>query len=135
MIRKMIMVLGMCGTLFVGHAKADEYSLQSAPPVVVKTMPESGTQGVPVTTREIRVVFSKPMKLGTWSWGMVSKESFPTLNGKPKFLDDGKTCILPVKLDAGKTYSILVNTPKLTGFQDEAGTPAMPYLIIFETAK
>ena len=135
MIRKMIMVLGMCVSLSVGPTFAEDFTLQSAPPVVVKSLPESGTQAVPVTTKEIRVVFSKPMKLGTWSWAMVSKESFPALTGKPRFLDDGKTCILPVKLEAGKTYSVLVNTQKLTGFQDEAGTPAMPYLIIFETAK
>jgi len=41
-----------------------------------------------------------------WSWSTLSKESFPKLNGNPKFLSDERTCVLPVKLEPGKTYAI-----------------------------
>lgn len=52
----------------VGIARAaDDVSLQAVPPVVIKTLPEAGTDGVDPGLPEIKVTFSKEMKDGSWS--------------------------------------------------------------------
>ena len=68
----------------IGVSQADEITLESVPPVVVKTVPAAGTPDVDPKTTEIKVTFSKTMKDGTWSWSTLSKESFPEIDGKPK---------------------------------------------------
>jgi hypothetical protein len=118
----------------VAAARADEVTLDSVPPVVVKTVPEAGASDVDAATTEIKVTFSKDMQDGTWSWSTLSKESFPEINGKPKYADK-RTCVLPVKLEAGKTYSIWVNSEKYTSFKDADGHSAVPYLLVFRTKK
>jgi hypothetical protein len=116
-------------------AEQEKPSVQTMPPVVVKTVPESGDTKVDPTITEIQVTFSKKMADKSWSWTQISDESYPKTTGKPHYLDDGKTCVLPVKLEPGKTYVILLNPPKFTGFRDLKGRPAMEYLLIFETTK
>ena len=114
--------------------RAREITVETAPPVVVKTVPEAGSAEVDASTTEIKVTFSKAMMDGTWSWTTASPDTFPETAGKPKYLDDGKTCtILPVKLQPGKTYAIWVNSAKFRNFKDKAGQPAVPYLLVFKT--
>jgi RNA polymerase sigma-70 factor (ECF subfamily) len=69
----------------------------------------------------------------TWSFSTVSKESFPEVNGDPKYLADEQTCVLPVKLQPGKTYAIWINSNKFQNFKDQNGTAAIPYLLVFKT--
>ena len=69
----------------------------------------------------------------SWSWVQASKEIFPTLDGKPKYLADKRTCVLPVKLRPGKTYAIWLNAQKFENFKDTDGRPALPYLLVFKT--
>lgn len=109
-----------------------ELSVASTPPVVVKTVPAAGATAV---DPEIQVAFSKAMQDGSWSWATVSEESFPKLNGQPRYLPDGKTCVLPVKLEPGKTYAIWVNSEKFKNFKDKSNKPAVPYLLVFETKR
>jgi len=121
---------------FVGAGVwAGEITLESVPPVVVKTVPEAGAAGVDPTLTEIKVTFSKDMKAGAWSWVTLSKKSFPKVDGEPKYLADKRTCVLPVKLDPGKTYAIRVNSEKLGNFKDTDGRSALPYLLVFKTSK
>ena len=111
-------------------------TLATLPPVVVKTVPEAGAADVDPATAEVTVTFSKEMADGTWSWATVSADTFPgTDDGRPKYQDDKKTCVLPVKLEPGKTYAVWVNSPKFRNFKDAAGTPAVPYLLAFQTKK
>jgi RNA polymerase sigma-70 factor (ECF subfamily) len=117
------------------QAIADEVTLASVPPVVVKTVPEAGSKDVDPKTTEIKVTFSKAMSDGEWSWSTVTEASFPKVDGKPKYDKDGKTCVLPVKLEAGKTYAIWVNSQKFGNFKDKDGNSAVPYLLVFETKK
>src|SRR5947209_5239301 len=98
--------------LVAGVTRADEVTLDSVPPVVVKTVPEAGAADVDPALTEIKVTFSKDMQDQSWSWSTLSKESYPQITGKPKYLDDKRTCVLPVKLEPGKTYSIWVNSEK-----------------------
>jgi len=114
-------------------ALADDVTLKAVPPVVVKSVPESGADGIDPAATEIRVTFSKDMRDGTWSWSTLSKESFPDTTGKPHYAPDKRTCILPVKLKPNTTYAIWVNSEKFGNFKDAEGHPAVPYLLVFKT--
>jgi RNA polymerase sigma-70 factor (ECF subfamily) len=119
--------------VLTGASRADDITLESVPPVVVRTVPEAGARDVDPKLEEIKVVFSKPMQDESWSWSSLSKESFPKMNGKPKYLDDKRTCVLPVKLEPGKTYAIWVNSERFQNFKDANGQSAVPYLLVFRT--
>ncbi|MEW6584082.1 MAG: Ig-like domain-containing protein [Nitrospirota bacterium] len=105
------------------------------PPVVVKTIPESGSRNVDPSLTEIRVTFSKEMMDKSWSWVQIAPENFPKIVGSPRYLEDRKTCVIDVQLEPGKTYIIWLNTQKFTNFKDAGGRPARPYLLIFDTTE
>ena len=130
----LVPILVFCSLTFPA-TRAEDVSLESARPVVVKTVPEAGLADVDPNLAEILVTFSKPMHDRSWSWAQASKESFPTLDGKPKYQSDKRTCVLPVKLEAGKTYAIWINSQKFGNFKDEEGRPALPYLLVFKTKR
>ena len=130
-----IVLVALVSGLLSAAAWADEVTLEAVPPVVVKTVPEAGTAEVDPKLTEIKVTFSKDMQDDSWSWTMLSKESFPKLDGKTKYLANKRTCVLPVKLEPGKTYAIWVNHGKFTNFKDTEGRTAVPYLLVFETKK
>jgi hypothetical protein len=77
-------------------AQTQKLSVKTVAPVVVKTVPEAGATDVDSAITEIRVTFSKPMQDGSWSW--VGKEYLPEIVGQPRYLADGRTCVLTVKL-------------------------------------
>ncbi|OAI54576.1 hypothetical protein AYO44_03265 [Planctomycetaceae bacterium SCGC AG-212-F19] len=133
--RMAVVLVAFVGGLIGAAARGDDVTLESVPPVVVKTVPEAGTAEVDPKLTEIKVTFSKNMQDGAWSWAMISKESFPTVDGKPKYLADKRTCVLPVKLEPGKTYAIWVNSEKFRDFKDTDGRSAVPYLLVFKTKK
>ena len=101
----------------------------------MKTVPEAGAADVDAKATEIRVTFSKAMTDGSWSWSTLSKESFPEVEGKPSYMDDERTCVLPVKLQPEKTYAIWINSDKFRNFKDSNGVSAVQYLLVFRTAK
>jgi predicted Ser/Thr protein kinase len=105
------------------------------PPVVVSTIPESGAVDVDPQLTELQVTFSSPMLDQSWSWSTRSPETFPEVNGPIHYQPDGRTCVLPVKLQPGKTYATWLNSPNFHNFQDRQGRPSLPYLLIFETRK
>jgi hypothetical protein len=113
----------------------DEVNIETVPPVVVKTVPEAGAADVDPAVAEIKVTYSKQMADKSWSWSTLSKESFPAANGDIKYLDDKRTCVMPVKLEPGKTYAIWLNSGKFKNFKDAEGRPAVPYLLVFRTKK
>src|SRR5947209_3401529 len=114
---------------------AEDQILASAPPVVVKTVPEAGAEGVDSKLTEVKVSYSKNMQDGSWSWSTFSADTFPTLDGKPKYLADKRTCVLPVKLVPGKAFAIWLNSDKFGNFKDANGRSAVPYLLVFKTKK
>jgi hypothetical protein len=118
----------------VGIARAQEPSVKSLPPSVIKTIPECGSTNVDAAaTTQIKVTFSKDMMDGSWSWSQISDESFPQMIGKPRYLDDKKTCVVNVKLLPKKTYVIWLNSQNFGNFKDADGKSAVPYLLVFET--
>jgi len=130
---KVAILAGVFFSTTVLVASADEPSLTSTPPVVVSTEPRPGQTDVSPGTNEIRVTFSRPMRDGGWSWVKLSETSFPKTTGDPRFLDDQRTCVLPVSLEPGKTYAMWLNQPPYQNFQDQDGHKAVPYLLVFET--
>jgi RNA polymerase sigma-70 factor (ECF subfamily) len=121
--------------LLTRAASGEQISLQSAPPVVVRTAPVAGSTDVDPSLTEIRVTFSKPMQDGSWSWSTWGEENYPEGTGEPRYLPDGRTCVLPVKLQPDKFYAIWLNSDKFHNFKDDTGRPAVPYLLTFVTGK
>jgi hypothetical protein len=113
---------------------ADEISLQSAPPVVIKTVPAAGSTSVEPGLTELRVTFSKTMQDGSWSWTTFGEDSFPEITGKIHYLEDGRTCVAPVKLAPGKFYATWLNSDSYQNFRDTNGISSVPYLLTFKTA-
>jgi hypothetical protein len=125
----MLLILALVGVV---HAD-DTVTLENAPPVVVRSYPQAGADNVSAAVTQISVTFSKNMIDGSWSWSTLGEENFPKMTGKPHYMADHRTCILPVHLVPGKTYAIWLNSDKFHGFQDSKNQPAVPYLLVFRT--
>jgi len=115
-------------------AEDENITVKSMPPSVVKTIPQAGDTAVDPATKEIRVTFSKDM-LTDRMWAVVqsSKTTFPTIDAKIHYLDDKRTCVVPVKLETGKTYVLWFNQGRFNSFRDTENNPAVPYLLVFQT--
>jgi len=125
-------VLGL--SVLVAWAETGEtLTIANAPPVVIATVPVSGSTGVDPNLKEIRVTFSKPMMDKNWSWSQTSAAAFPQVDGDIHYDKDGRTCVLQVKLEPGTTYASWLNSQKFGNFKDQDGRSAVPYLLIFET--
>ena len=114
---------------------ADDVSLDTLPPSVVRTVPLCGDDAVDPNLSKISVTFSKDMKVTghCWSWCSVQEGSFPALSGATEFLEDNRTCVLHVALEPEKTYAIWINVDQFQSFQDTEEHPAVPYLLVFRT--
>jgi RNA polymerase sigma-70 factor (ECF subfamily) len=112
-------------------AEPQEMSVAALPPVVVKTVPQSGDTKVDPSITQVRITFSKKMQNGTWSFCGETD----WMQGKPRYMSDGRTCVVPVKLESGKTYVTWLNSQDFRNFKDSRGQPAIPYLLVFETKK
>jgi RNA polymerase sigma-70 factor (ECF subfamily) len=109
-------------------------SVKEMPPVVVRTAPVAGDTKVDADkVKEIRVSFSKDMMDKSWSWVQISQETFPKHDGEIHYDKDRRTCVMPVKLEAGKTYVLWLNSERFGNFKDADGRSAVPYLLVFET--
>ena len=125
-----LVVMASCGSAWSAEL---EMSVAALPPVVVKTVPQAGDTQVDPSITEVRGTFSKKMTTGkNYSWAG-AEDSW--VAGQPRWLADGKTCVLPVKLEPGKTYVVWLNSPSFRNFKDSRGQSAIPYLLVFETAK
>jgi len=129
-LQKALLLAGFCRLFTVAvHAQ----DVDSIAPVVVKTVPEAGSEDVSPGTVEIRITFSKPMADQSWSWVRVWKDSTPEIVGKPRYKADQKPCMLKVKLEPDKTYGFWLNSEEFHNFRDQQGHPAIPYLFVFKT--
>ena len=133
MIRLLLPVALLAFATYTPVTADDDLTLDSVPPVVVETTPRAGTADVDPSLTEIRIKFSKPMQDGSWSWSTVAKDSVPHTDEKPRY-DDEYTCVLPVKLEPGRTYGIWANSNKFRNFRGKDGQSAVPYLLVFRTA-
>jgi len=108
-------------------------SVKSMPPSVVKTVPAAGDTAVDPDLKEIRVTFSKDMMTNKmWAICQISNETFPQSAGDIHYLDK-RTCVMPVKLERGKTYVLWFNRGQFNSFRDTANNSSVPYQLVFET--
>jgi len=114
-------------------AQPDPVVPDDLPPVVVNIEPKVGATDVDPGLREIRVTFSKKMTDQSWSWTEGSKYSVPKHDGTIHYESDQRTCVMPVKLEPGKTYVLGINSERFRNFKDTKGRPALPYLVVFHT--
>jgi hypothetical protein len=133
---KLLVVSLMAAAALCGRAQtAVPPSIDSLPPVVVKTVPEAGSTNVAPGETEIKVVFSKEMLDQSWSPADVWNHSSPKIIGKPKYDAERKTWTLRVKLEPGKTYGYWLNSAsQFMNFKDAQGHAAVPYLLTFKTS-
>jgi hypothetical protein len=122
------------------HLQLLEYNLEktssaavNVAPCVTTTVPKYAETNVDPSLKEIRATFNKPMLDKSWSWCYDLHELKKT--GEPRFEADGKTCVLPVKLEPGKTYTIWLNSENFNNFKDTEGQSAIPYALQFTTRK
>jgi len=129
-------IISLIGILtIVAPAVAAEVSIDKLPPSVVKTVPQCGDTNVDPNLNEMSVVFSKDMLDKAWSFVGMSKESAPKFVGKPHYAQDKRTCIVKVALEPDKTYAVWLNSESHRNFKDSGKRPAVPYLLVFRTAK
>jgi hypothetical protein len=117
--------------LIPGRTGATEVDV--VPPLVSCTSPLNGAANVDPATTELRVTFSEPMRDGSWSWVMEDAATFPELAGDPHYTDGGRTCVLPVRLEPGRKYVLLLNSGQYRNFADRAGNALAPYRWVFFT--
>ena len=107
---------------------------QTQLPKIVKLNPPNGAKDVSPDLKELRVTFDVPMG-GGFSW-CGDGPQFPKIQeGKrPSWIDGGKTCVLPVKLEPGVEYEIGLNSESHKNFQSAGGVPLVPVLYTFKTS-
>jgi RNA polymerase sigma-70 factor (ECF subfamily) len=100
-------------------------------PAVVGMNPPNGTTGVSPYTNQLVVIFSEPMGGGfSWTGG---GPNFPETTGKPYWLADQKTCVLPVRLQPNWSYRVGLNSPSHKNFRSASGTPLQQVVWQFST--
>lgn len=114
---------------------ASELSLESAPPVVVKTIPVAGATNVDPALMEIRVTFSVLMDDSSKARAQWRTDDFPAMAGQADYLPDGRTWVLPVKLEPERFYVLWLNRETAGDFKGANGQPALPYLLSFHTTR
>jgi hypothetical protein len=128
--------LAACCAAALAGEKKPEFDPE-LPPCVVKTEPADRAKDVDSNLREIKVTFDRPMNTGEfWSWMILQDQGvYPGYRGSdpPRWLEDGRTCVLQVRLSPDTVYAIGVNGPRNTGFRDAKGKVAVPYAWVFKT--
>lgn len=100
------------------------------PPRMVGTTPAVGAAEVDPVTSEITVTFDQDMAGGfSWTGG---GPDYPEVTGGPRWRD-ARTCVLPVKLEAGRYYRVGINSKSHRNFRSRAGMPTPPAAIYFTT--
>jgi beta-lactamase regulating signal transducer with metallopeptidase domain len=111
-----------------GAAPADD----QGPPQIIATSPRVGEVDVDPAVTEITVTFDRDMGRGfSWTGGGPSYPSSP--EGKKAHWRDKRTCVLPVKLEAGRYYRVGINSMSYRSFQSVKGVPVAPSAIYFAT--
>lgn len=117
-----------------GKSEAREITWETLPPSVVKTVPQAGSTDVDPALKEISVTFSKNMLTKRmWAVVQISNETFPKTRKGIHYLDDQRTCVIPVDLEPNKTYVMWFNRGRFNSFRDTENNPAVPYLLVFKT--
>jgi hypothetical protein len=107
--------------------------VQKEPPKIVSTAPANQSSEVDPSIDEITVTFDHDMEEGmSWTGG---PPDFPASSegSKAHWLEDKRTCVLPVKLEPGRHYRVGINSPNHQNFRSLEGLPAVSSEIVFDT--
>ena len=118
---------------FTTVGASEQLKRKASRPIIVGLFPKNGATEVDPNLKEIRVTFNVPMGDGfSWTGG---GEQFPTLPAgkKPFWIDDHKTCVLPVELRSGWEYHLGLNSASYKNFQSSGGVPLDPVSYSFKT--
>ena len=130
--KRILAILVIVTFLTGGIASAQNITVKSMPPSVIKTVPAAGDMAVDAaSTTRIEVTFSKDMQDGSWSFVQISPDTFPAASN-PRFTDK-RTCVIDVNLEPAKTYVIWLNSQTMQNFKDTDGRLLVPYLLVFQT--
>jgi RNA polymerase sigma-70 factor (ECF subfamily) len=101
-------------------------------PRIVSSSPAMGATEVDPSQTEITVTFDRDMGGGmSWTGGPPDMPSSP--DGAKARWTDKRTCVLPVKLEAGRLYRVGINSQSYRNFRSAEGAPAIPSAILFTT--
>ena len=102
------------------------------PPRIISTFPAVGAINVDVVVAQIEVTFDQDMGGGmSWTGGGTDFPASP--EGQKAQWRDQRTCVLPVKLEAGHYYRVGINSTSFRNFRSVAGVSAIPTAIYFTT--
>jgi hypothetical protein len=88
-------------------------------PTVMKVTPDVRAGRVDAGTKEIVIEFDRPMGSGFSFVG--DAKQMPKTTATPWWGSDGKSLTLPVKLEAGKRYTLRLNSLQFHGFMSAEG--------------
>ncbi len=116
--------------------KAGQSSEKPAPNVVRFEPPLEAKDVDHESVTEIRVTFDRDMDTGGYSW-CGGGDDFPGAADKTPCWIGKRTCVLPAKLEPGKTYRLSINAPSFKNFRSEGGVPVepVPYSFTTQTGK
>ena len=120
---------------FTTRGASDELIAKTQKPVIREMSPANGATGVDPRTTELRVTFSVPMAGGfSWTGGGTDYPPAPEGQG-PRWTEDQRTCIRPVRLEPNRQYRLGLNSRSHKNFQSAAGVPLDPVIYTFRTGQ
>jgi RNA polymerase sigma-70 factor (ECF subfamily) len=117
---------------FTTQGASPDQIQQMSPPKIVATSPVGGATDVDPGVAEITVTFDQEMG-GGMSWTGGGPEFPPAPEGQKAQWRDKRTCVLPVKLEAGHYYRVGINSTSYQNFSSAHGLAAQPSAIYFTT--
>lgn len=118
---------------FFDQASREVAAAGAKVPKVVRTIPANKETGVDPALKELTVVFDREMSPKTWAWTGGPPDMPEIPRGAKAYWKDSKTCVLPVKMEPGRTYRFGINGGSFTGFRGIDGTPAESAAVTFKT--
>jgi hypothetical protein len=102
-------------------------------PKVVSIFPVNGTRNVDPGVKELRIVFDRPMRGGSWSLAGGGAH-YPGCTN-PHYESDRKTWVATVDLKPNWDYECWINSQSFHGFQSANGVPAKWVHVTFSTGE
>ena len=128
-----LLLLPMASSKSQNPAAADKQTTQATPyPQITMTIPECGATDIDPSLDTITVQFDRDMG-GGMSWTGGAPQLPPIDETRKARWTNARTCILPVKLAAGKIYRVGINSKSFQNFRSVDGKPAPPGVIAFAT--
>jgi hypothetical protein len=119
------------GFITTTEAQSQTAGAVGTAPRIVATTPAVGATDVDPAIAEITVTFDRDMA-GGFSWTGGGPE-FPGRGGEKPRWRDKRTCVLPVKLQAGQFYRVGINSSSYQNFRSADGIPANTTAFYFTT--